>query len=166
MRELRLLLNFIIITVLIAGNLFAQQSAVIKIDPDRIIGSIDPNIYGSFLEPLGRGVVYGALYDPSSPFADENGFRKDFMQQIKELKVPVIRWPGGNFVSGYNWEDGIGLKAQRPASFDLSRSRTYKIAEFNVFIRSHLITFGATSGKIKRGRTLSLWSDSIFPVVA
>ena len=124
MRKLRLLLYFIIITGLISGNLFAQQTAVIKIDADRIIGNIDPNIYGSFLEPLGRGVVYGGFYDPSSPFADENGFRKDFMQQIKELKVPVIRWPGGNFVSGYNWEDGIGPKAQRPATFDLSRSRT------------------------------------------
>ena len=124
MKKLSLLLNFIVITGLFSGSLFAQQTALIKIDPDRVIGAIDPNIYGSFLEPLGRGVVYGSLYDPSSPFADENGFRKDFMRQIKELKVPVIRWPGGNFVSGYNWEDGIGPKAQRPASLDLSRSRT------------------------------------------
>ncbi len=123
MRKIRLLFNFIVFSGLLSGSLFAQEPAVIKIDPDRIIGTIDPNIYGSFLEPVGRGVVSGGLYDPSSPFADENGFRKDLMQQIKELKVPVIRWPGGNFVSGYDWEDGIGPKDQRPAILDLSRRR-------------------------------------------
>ncbi len=113
----------LILILLFSGSLQAQNPAVIKIDIDRTVDTIDPNIYGSFLEPLGRGVVYGGLYDPSSPFADENGFRKDFIQQIKELNVPVIRWPGGNFVSGYNWEDGIGPKDKRPSSLDLSRTR-------------------------------------------
>ena len=123
MKKLRPFINCIILTSLVSGSLFAQQPAVIKIDLDRRIDTIDPNIYGSFLEPVGRGVVYGGLYDPSSPFSDENGFRKDFMELIKELNVPVIRWPGGNFVSGYNWEDGIGPKDQRPAILDLSRTR-------------------------------------------
>ena len=74
---------------------------------------MDPNIYGAFVEPI-RTVVYGTIYDPKSPLADENGFRKDFIQLVKELKIPVVRWPGGNFVSGYNWQDGIGPKDQRP----------------------------------------------------
>jgi alpha-N-arabinofuranosidase len=104
---------------LISGTLLSQDPAVIKIDFDRTIGEIDPKIYGGFLEPI-RTVVYGRLYDPDSPFADENGFRKDYMEQIRELKIPVIRWPGGNYVSGYNWKDGIGPKDQRPARLDLA----------------------------------------------
>lgn len=104
---------------LISGTLLSQDPAVIKIDFDRTIGEIDPKIYGGFLEPI-RTVVYGRLYDPDSPFADENGFRKDYMEQIRELNIPVIRWPGGNYVSGYNWKDGIGPKDQRPARLDLA----------------------------------------------
>lgn len=101
------------------GKLISQQPAVIKIDFDRKIGAVDPNIYGAFVEPI-RTVVYGSIYDPKSPFADENGFRKDFIQLVKELKIPVVRWPGGNYVSGYNWEDGIGPKEQRPARLDIA----------------------------------------------
>ncbi len=111
----------------ITGQLSAGQPALIKVDLDRTISAIDPNIYGSFLEPLGKGtrpdIVYGPLYDPASPHSDENGFRKEYVQQIKDLKVSAVRWPGGNFVSGYNWQDGIGPKAQRPVTLDLSRSR-------------------------------------------
>jgi len=102
-----------------SGNLLSQQTAVIKIDLDRKIGEVDPKIYGAFLEPI-RTVVYGTIYDPKSPLADTNGFRKDFVQLVKDLKIPVVRWPGGNFVSGYNWEDGIGPKDQRPARLDLA----------------------------------------------
>ncbi|HXE42317.1 MAG TPA: hypothetical protein VN516_04765, partial [Candidatus Baltobacteraceae bacterium] len=86
---------------------------------DRKIGEVDPKIYGAFLEPI-RTVVYGTIYDPKSPLADTNGFRKDFVQLAKDLKIPVVRWPGGNFVSGYNWEDGIGPRDQRPARLDLA----------------------------------------------
>lgn len=103
---------------MITGNLFSQQTAVIKIDLDRKIGAIDPNIYGSFLESPKRG-----LYEPSTPLADENGFRKDLITLIKDLNVPVVRWPGGNFVSGYNWEDGIGPKEKRPVRQDLAWNR-------------------------------------------
>lgn len=113
------LLPCILVFGMVAGNLRSEQSAVIKIDPDRKIGSVDPNIYGAFVEPI-RTVVYGTIYDPTSPLADENGFRKDFIKLIQDLHIPVVRWPGGNYVSGYNWEDGIGPKDQRPARLDLA----------------------------------------------
>ena len=119
MKNLRNLINCLILSGCVSGNLISQESAVIKIDFDRKIGTIDPNIYGAFVEPI-RTVVYGNIYDPKSAFADENGFRKDFIQLIKELKIPVVRWPGGNYVSGYNWEDGIGPKELRPARKDLA----------------------------------------------
>lgn len=102
-----------------SGNLMSQQTAVIKIDLNRKVGEVDPKIYGAFVEPI-RTVVYSTIYDPESPLADTNGFRKDFVQLVKELKIPVVRWPGGNFVSGYNWQDGIGPKEQRPARLDLA----------------------------------------------
>jgi alpha-L-arabinofuranosidase len=125
--NLRFVIPSLVLSAVTAGSLAAAQPALIKVDLDRTISAIDPNIYGSFLEPLSRGnrpdIVYGPLYDPASPRSDENGFRKEYLQQIKDLKVPAVRWPGGNFVSGYNWEDGIGPKAQRPATLDLSRSR-------------------------------------------
>src|SRR4030042_7208157 len=112
MKKLRILLGSMILSGMITGNLISQETAVIKIDFDRRIGAVDPNIYGAFLESM---VVYRGVYEPASKFADENGLRKDFIQLIKELNIPVVRWPGGNFVSGYNWEDGMGPKDQRPA---------------------------------------------------
>jgi len=109
------------------------QTAKIKIDIDRTIGKIDPHIYGVFMEPIhfnGRrmglpdtldfNTLYGNLYDPSSPLADENGFRKDYIDAMRELKITNMRWPGGNFVMGYNWQDGIGPKDQRPARINLA----------------------------------------------
>ena len=118
MKKLLFLFSYLILTGFFAGGLFAQEPAIIKIDPDRKIGEIDPNIYGSFLESPRMG-----LYEPNSRLADENGFRKDLIALIKELNVPVIRWPGGNFVSGYNWEDGIGPKDKRPARLDIAWNR-------------------------------------------
>ena len=93
MKRLRILLSCMILSGLISGNLLSQEPTVIKIDFDRKIGAVDPNIYGSFLEPI-RTVVYGTIYDPSSSFADENGFRKDLIKLVRELKIPVVRWPG------------------------------------------------------------------------
>jgi alpha-N-arabinofuranosidase len=119
MKTLKLILVLAVLCGSITTNLRAQSSTLIKIDLDRKISKIDPNIYGAFVEPI-RTVVYGSIYDPKSSLADENGFRKDFVQLVKELKIPVVRWPGGNFVSGYNWEDGIGPKEQRPARLDLA----------------------------------------------
>ena len=112
--------------------LFAQ-SAKIKIDVDRTVGKIDPNIYGVFMEPIhfsgsrmglpdtvSFNTMYGNLYDPSSPLADKYGFRKDYIEAAKELEITNMRWPGGNYVMGYNWEDGIGPKDQRPVRINLA----------------------------------------------
>src|SRR5690625_5900347 len=75
------------------------------IDKDFVISEIDPRIYGSFIEHLGRA-VYGGMYEPGHPTADEDGFRQDVIDLVKELQVPIVRYPGGNMVSAYNWEDG------------------------------------------------------------
>src|SRR5436190_2404263 len=118
--------------LLFAPFLLHAQTAKIKIDIDRTIGEIDPKIYGVFMEPIqisGRrglpdspriNTLYGNLYDPSSPLANEDGFRKDYIDAMKELKVTNMRWPGGNFLMGYNWQDGIGPKEQRPARINLA----------------------------------------------
>ncbi len=109
------------------------QTATIKIDVSRVIADIDPHIYGVFMEPIhlnGKrlglpdsvefNTLYGTLYNPSSPLADENGFRKDYIEAMRELKVNNIRWPGGNFLMAYNWKDGIGPKAQRPVRINMA----------------------------------------------
>lgn len=83
------------------------------------IGDIDKRIYGSFIEHLGRA-VYGGIYEPGHETADEQGFREDVRQLIREIDVPIVRYPGGNFVSGYHWEDGIGDRAKRPRKLDLA----------------------------------------------
>lgn len=83
------------------------------------IGEIDKRIYGSFIEHIGRA-VYGGIYEPSHKSADQNGFRQDVAKLVKEIDVPIVRYPGGNFVSGYNWEDGIGDKSKRPQKQDLA----------------------------------------------
>ncbi len=83
------------------------------------IGQIDPRLYGSFIEHLGRA-IYGGIYDPTHPTADDMGFRQDVLDLVRQLKVPVVRYPGGNFVSGYNWEDGTGPREQRPRRVELA----------------------------------------------
>ncbi len=87
------------------------------------IGDIDRRIYGSFIEHLGRA-VYGGIFEPGHSAADENGFRKDVLDLVKKLNVPIVRYPGGNFVSGYNWEDGVGPVANRPKRLDLAWGTT------------------------------------------
>ena len=86
-------------------------------------GEIDKRLYGSFVEHLGRA-VYGGIYEPGHPAADENGFRLDVIELVKQLNVPIVRYPGGNFVSGYNWEDGVGPVANRPKRLDLAWGTT------------------------------------------
>jgi alpha-L-arabinofuranosidase len=90
-----------------SATIVSSQNAKIKIDRDRVIGDISPLIYGNFVEHLGR-CVYGGIYEPGSPLADENGFRRDVLQAAKDLNVTITRYPGGNFVSNYHWEDGVG----------------------------------------------------------
>ena len=95
------------------------QNARIKIDLDRTIGDIDKNIYGNFVEHLGR-CVYGGIYDSSSKLSDKNGFRKDVLSAVKELHPTIVRYPGGNFVSNYNWLDGVGPKSERIPRLELA----------------------------------------------
>jgi alpha-L-arabinofuranosidase len=104
------------IVLLLAAGLAASGQAPqarIKIDTDRVIGQVHPHVFGNFAEHLGR-CIYGGLYEPGSPLSDERGYRKDVMKAMQGMGVTLLRWPGGNFVSGYNWKDGIGPKAQRP----------------------------------------------------
>jgi alpha-N-arabinofuranosidase len=105
---------------LLGPLLFAEASpgpTRIFIDPRRTIASLDRNLFGSFLEHLGRA-IYQGVYDPGSKVSDSDGFRKDVRAEIKKMGVPIIRYPGGNFVSGYNWLDGVGPKKDRPAVLD------------------------------------------------
>ena len=95
------------------------RSGTMILEKDYRIGKIDDRLYGSFIEHLGRA-IYGGIYEPGHPTADENGFREDVADLVRELKVPVVRYPGGNFVSGYNWEDGIGPKEERPRRLELA----------------------------------------------
>jgi alpha-N-arabinofuranosidase len=94
-----------------------DQTARIYLNSRRTIAPLDRNLFGSFLEHLGRA-IYEGVYDPGSKLADSNGFRKDVTDEIHKLGVPIIRYPGGNFVSGYNWQDGVGPKQDRPRVLD------------------------------------------------
>jgi alpha-L-arabinofuranosidase len=108
-------------TAVLAGGapgLRAQPaSARIKIDPDRVIGEVHPHIFGNFAEHLGR-CIYGGIFEEGSPLSDADGYRRDVMDAARGLGLTILRWPGGNFASGYNWKDGIGPRDQRPARRD------------------------------------------------
>jgi alpha-N-arabinofuranosidase len=91
----------------------------IVVSPRRTIGTVDRAVFGGFVEHLGR-CVYGGLYDEDSSRSDEHGFRGDVLDLLRELRVSVLRWPGGNFVSNYHWTDGIGPRAERPARLELA----------------------------------------------
>ena len=116
-----------------AQNINHPGKATIKIDIERTMGEIDPRIYGVFMEPIhfngarmglpdtaDFNTLYGTLYDPSSSLADADGFRKDYIDAMKELRITNMRWPGGNYVMGYNWKDGIGPKTERPRRINLA----------------------------------------------
>ncbi len=96
-----------------------QTTARIKIDTDRTIGEVHPHLFGNFAEHLGR-MIYGGIYEEGSPLSDADGYRKDVFEAVKQLNVSILRWPGGNFASGYNWNDGIGPKDRRPVRIDLA----------------------------------------------
>ena len=96
-----------------------KQHAVMTVDRDFVIAPVDKRIFGSFIEHLGRA-VYDGIYCPGHPQADEQGFRKDVLRLVRELGVPVVRYPGGNFVSNFRWEDSVGPVDQRPARLDLA----------------------------------------------
>lgn len=94
------------------------------------IGKIDDKLYSSFTEHLGRS-IYSGIYEPGHPTADEKGYRQDVADLVKELAVPVIRYPGGNFVSCYDWHDGIGPKENRPKRMDYAWA-TIETNEFGI----------------------------------
>src|SRR5438876_2673709 len=95
----------------------SSTTARVVIDPSRQIAELDRRLFGSFLEHLGRA-IYTGIYEPGSKFGDSNGFRNDVINEIRQLGVPIVRYPGGNFVSGYHWLDGVGPKKDRPRVLD------------------------------------------------
>ena len=114
------------------------MQAVIHLDLSRKIGAIDPRIYSSFIEHMGRA-VYTGIYEPGHPTSDDQGLRADVIDLIKPLQLPLIRYPGGNFLSGYRWKDGIGPKETRPVRLDLAwqalEPNTFGTDEFMDFCR-------------------------------
>ncbi len=111
----------------------------IKIVKSCAIGKIERTVFGSFIEHMGRA-VYGGIYDPSSEYADGNGFRKDVIDLVKDLNVSLVRYPGGNFLSGYDWKDGIGDIKTRPARLDLAwgqlEPNTVGVLEFDKWAKA------------------------------
>lgn len=96
-----------------------KLKAEIRIDARDTISAIDERLYGSFIEHMGRA-IYTGIYEPEHPAADPNGFRQDVADLIRPLHIPVVRYPGGNFVSGYRWEDGVGPQSARPVRPELA----------------------------------------------
>ncbi len=105
-----------------------ENKVQVCIDRDFTISKVDERIYGSFIEHLGRA-VYEGIYQPGNKFADKNGYRKDVMKLIQEINVPIVRYPGGNFVSSFNWEDSVGPKKDRPRRIELA----WGVVETNQF---------------------------------
>ncbi|GAP87858.2 putative alpha-N-arabinofuranosidase C [Rosellinia necatrix] len=99
----------------IRGN----ETPLIEVDAAKRLSKIDPMIYGGFTEHMGR-CIYGGIYDPGSPLSDAQGFRTDVMAALRELEVPVVRYPGGNFVATYHWQDGVGPRSSRPSRPELA----------------------------------------------
>jgi len=113
----------------------------IAVDPGRVTGHLDRNVFGGFIEHLGR-CIYGGIYDEGSPAADANGFRKDVLALLRDLRLGVLRWPGGNFVSNYHWADGIGPKDTRPRRPELA----WGAEESNRFGTSEFLGYCAELG--------------------
>lgn len=96
-----------------------KMRSKISVNSQEVFSQIDDRLYSSFIEHMGRA-IYGGIYDPKHPLADNHGFRTDVKKLVADLNIPMIRYPGGNFLSGYNWEDGIGPKEKRPTRLDLA----------------------------------------------
>jgi alpha-L-arabinofuranosidase len=123
---------------------YAQASrgpARVRIQLPLAAADFDRRVLGSFLEHLGRA-IYTGVYQPGSPLADPKGFRADVVREVKELGVPIVRYPGGNFVSGYNWLDGVGPKAQRPTVLE----RAWNSMESNQFGTNEFVEWCRLTG--------------------
>jgi len=112
--------------------------AKITIDPARVIGPVQPRLYGSFVEHLGR-CVYGGIWEEDSPLSDAQGYRHDVREAVGELGVTNLRYPGGNFVSNYHWRDGVGPRASRPARRELA----WRAVESNHFGTDEFLAYCA-----------------------
>lgn len=115
-----------------------MPTAHLYLDPNRIIAEISPLLFGGFAEHMGR-CIYEGIYDPASPLADEDGLRTDVLAALRELGYTIVRYPGGNFLSGYNWLDGIGPKDKRPRRRELAwfsiETNQFGTDEFMTFCR-------------------------------
>lgn len=134
---------------LLFGRLRAAQmagpttngGARVYLDLRRTLPPLDRNLFGSFLEHLGRA-IYGGIYEPGSKLSDGDGFRKDVLEEVKHIGVPIIRYPGGNFVSGYHWLDGVGPKKDRPRVLD----KAWDSMETNQFGTNEFLAWCRTVG--------------------
>ena len=113
-----------------------KKAARIIVDSDFIISQLDRRLFGSFVEHMGR-CVYTGIFEPGHPTADANGFRGDVLDLVRELGPTIIRYPGGNYMSGCNWEDGVGPVESRPRRLDLAWMST----ETNAFGTNEFITW-------------------------
>jgi alpha-N-arabinofuranosidase len=118
-----------------------MTTARIVVDRDFVVSTLDRRIFGAFVEHMGR-CVYGGIYEPGHPTADDNGFRGDVLDLTRELGPTIVRYPGGNFLSGYNWEDGVGPRDRRPARLDLAWGST----ETNEFGANEFMDWCRTAG--------------------
>jgi alpha-N-arabinofuranosidase len=118
-----------------------MEKTRVVLDPAYKIAKVDPRIFGGFLEHMGR-TVYQGIYDPASSHADENGFRQDVLGALREMRMTAMRYPGGNFASGYHWMDGVGPKDQRPTVRELA----WQSIETNQFGTDEYIKMARTMG--------------------
>src|SRR5690348_5655065 len=114
----------------------SKLTARVLIDNERIVAPISPLLFGGFAEHMGR-CIYGGIYDPSSAHADEQGLRRDVLDALREVGYSTIRYPGGNFLSGYRWQDGVGPKEQRPRRRELA----WQSVETNQFGTNEFMDF-------------------------
>jgi alpha-N-arabinofuranosidase len=115
--------------------------ARLAVDPAFKVGELDRRLFGSFVEHMGR-CVYSGIYEPGHPAADEDGFRQDVLELVRELGVTAVRYPGGNFVSNYDWEDGVGPKEDRPRKLDLA----WRAVESNQFGTDEFVAWSRKAG--------------------
>jgi alpha-L-arabinofuranosidase len=111
------------------------------VDAGRVVGEADERLFGSFLEHMGRA-IYGGIFEPGHPTADGEGFRGDVLELVRELGVTIVRYPGGNFVSGYDWEDGVGPRSSRPQRRDLA----WRSIEPNTIGTDEFLSWAAKAG--------------------
>ncbi|MFE0509967.1 alpha-N-arabinofuranosidase [Streptomyces sp. NPDC058964] len=115
-----------------------RTTARFTLDPAFTVGTVDPRLFGSFVEHLGR-CVHTGIFEPGHPAADAEGLRTDVLDLVRELGVTTVRYPGGNFVSGYRWEDSVGPVEDRPRRLDLAWHSTetnrFGLSEYIGFVR-------------------------------